>query len=107
MPRKLISASPRPFMLSFFASSTVIFPEFRSCSSQTILMNQGDIVILASDGLYKSLTAVQIQAIVEESGGNMSIAAERLCKEAQRLGECKQDNTTVIAVRYSLGSGNN
>ena len=28
-------------------------------------------------------------------------------KEAQRLGECKQDNTTVIAVRYSLGSGNN
>ena len=75
--------------------------------SQTILMNQGDIVILASDGLYKSLTAVQIQAIVEESGGNMSIAAERLCKEAQRLGECKQDNTTVIAVRYSLGSGNN
>ena len=75
--------------------------------SQVILMNQGDIVILASDGLYKSLTAVQIQAIVEESGGNMSIAAERLCKEAQRLGECKQDNTTVIAVRYSLGSGNN
>ena len=75
--------------------------------SQTILMNQGDIVILASDGLYKSLTAVQIQAIVEESGRNMSIAAERLCKEAQRLGECKQDNTTVIAVRYSLGSGNN
>ena len=75
--------------------------------SQAILMNQGDIVILASDGLYKGLTAVQIQAIVEESGGNMSIAAERLCKEAQRLGECKQDNTTVIAVRYSLGSGNN
>ena len=51
--------------------------------------------------------SLNLQAIVEESGGNMSIAAERLCKEAQRLGECKQDNTTVIAVRYSLGSGNN
>lgn len=69
--------------------------------SQPVLMGVGDVIVLASDGLYKSLTTVQIQAIVDESGGNMSIAAERLCKEAQRLGECKQDNTTVIAIRYS------
>lgn len=72
--------------------------------SQAIVMKHGDIVILASDGLYKSLTSIQIQAIVEESGGNMSIAAERLCKEAQRLGEYKQDNTTVIAAKYNLQS---
>ena len=69
--------------------------------SQAVVMKQGDIVILASDGLYKSLTMVQIQAIIEESGGNMTIAAERLCKEAWRLGEAKQDNTTVIAARYN------
>ena len=63
-------------------------------------MQEGDIVILASDGLYKSLDVQQIQAITEESGGNMTIAADRLCHEADRLGTRKQDNTTVIALRF-------
>lgn len=63
-------------------------------------MEPGDELILASDGLYKSLSIPQIQAVVQESGGNMKLAAERLCREAWRLGEMKQDNTTVIAIRY-------
>lgn len=64
-----------------------------------IPMKPGDVVILASDGLYKSLNTFQIQAIVEESGGNMSIAARRLCEEAYRLATGKQDNTTVIIMQ--------
>lgn len=63
-------------------------------------MKEGDTLLLCSDGLYKALNSRQIQAIVEESGGNMQIAARRLCSEACRLAGYGQDNTTVIAVRY-------
>ncbi|MCC8066458.1 MAG: protein phosphatase 2C domain-containing protein, partial [Clostridiales bacterium] len=49
------------------------------------LMEDGDVMLLCSDGLYKSLDGQQIQAITEESGGNMEIAARRLCENALRL----------------------
>lgn len=65
-----------------------------------ITLQEEDIILLCSDGLYKSLDIEQIRVIIEESGGNMDIAAERLCREAYRLAIRKQDNTTVIAIRY-------
>lgn len=55
-------------------------------------------LILCSDGLYKSLDEQQVQAIVEESGENVQIASKRLCEEALRLAVSKQDNTTVIVI---------
>ena len=67
-------------------------------NQQPIQMESGDILLLASDGLYKRLDPQQIVAIVEESGGNMQITARRLCENAQRLAVKKQDNTTVVAV---------
>lgn len=69
-------------------------------NTQPVQMESGDVVLLASDGLYKSLDAQQILAIVEESGFNMQIASRRLCEEAYRLAVKKQDNTTVAAVMY-------
>lgn len=63
-------------------------------------LQEGDIIVLASDGVYKSLDDQQVNAIVEESGENMKIASQRLCDEAYRLGVKKQDNTTAIAIRY-------
>lgn len=68
-----------------------------------ISLQKEDVILLCSDGLYKALEDEQIQVIIEESGGNMDIAARRLCEEACRLSVRKQDNTTVIAIRY-MGS---
>ena len=62
-------------------------------------MKADDIILLCSDGIYKSLDDQQIQALVEESGGNMKIAARRLCNEAHRLAGMYQDNATVIAIK--------
>ena len=59
----------------------------------------GDIVLMCSDGLYHALDDQQIQAIVEESGGNVSLISERLIYYACRLTEGILDNTTVIAIR--------
>ena len=63
-----------------------------------------DVIILCSDGLYKSLDDQQIQAIIEESGGNVELMAKRLADHALRLATGKQDNTTVMAVRILSGS---
>ena len=71
-------------------------------SAEKVAWMPGDIVILCSDGLYKSLNMEQIQAIVDESGGSMQLAAKRLCHEAARLCPGKQDNVTVITVGYGL-----
>ena len=68
-------------------------------SAEPCVMKKGDMVLLCSDGLYKSLNDAQILAIVEESGENMQIAAGRLCNEALRLSVAKQDNTTVVILR--------
>ena len=69
-------------------------------SANLIEWQEGDILILCSDGLYKALEDEQICAIIEESGGNIEIAARRLCMEAHRLSKKKQDNTTVILLQY-------
>lgn len=58
-----------------------------------------DILLLCSDGLYKTLSDEQIQAIVEESGGHISLAGERLIEIAGRWGAKGQDNTTLILMK--------
>lgn len=59
-------------------------------------MQPGDVLVLASDGIYKSLNDEQVKALIDESGGDMSLAAGRLCENACRLNPGRQDNTTVI-----------
>ncbi|MDO4337669.1 MAG: serine/threonine-protein phosphatase [Eubacteriales bacterium] len=58
-----------------------------------------DILLLCSDGLYKTLSDEQIQAVVEESGGHISLAGERLLEIAGRWGARGQDNTTLILMK--------
>lgn len=58
-----------------------------------------DMIILCSDGLYKSLEDQQIRAVIEESGGIVELIAVRLVETAYRLAAGKQDNTTVVAIR--------
>lgn len=60
----------------------------------------GDIVLLCSDGVYKSLNDSQILAMVRDNDLDMHIAADRLTAMALRYGVRGQDNTTVILLRY-------
>lgn len=65
-------------------------------------LNDGDVLVLVSDGVYKSLTEEQISAIIDESGRSSRLMAERLCSAAKRIGHLnqkKQDNTTVIILQ--------
>lgn len=57
-----------------------------------------DIMLLASDGLYRSLSEDEILAVVRKNGHDMQKAAEALTAAVQ--GRKKQDNTSVAALCY-------
>lgn len=65
-----------------------------------IRLEAGDIVILSSDGVYKSLDDVQVCAMVCDNDIDMNIAAARLNVMALRYGVRGQDNTTSVLIRY-------
>lgn len=58
-----------------------------------------DILLLCSDGLYKTLTEEQIRALVNESGSHLGLAGNRLLETAHRRGAGGQDNTTVALLK--------
>lgn len=67
---------------------------------QPFLLEDGDIVLLTSDGLYRSLSQEEILALVKEAKEDMQKAADMLTAAA--LGDKKsgQDNTSVVLMRY-------
>lgn len=69
---------------------------------QPFLLEDGDIVLLSSDGLYRSLSEEEILCLVKGHGEDMQRTADALTQAA--LGEKKsgQDNTSVVLMRYCL-----
>ena len=63
-------------------------------------LQRGDIVMLCSDGIYKSLNDSQVLAMVRDNDLDMDIAADRTTAMALRYGVRGQDNTTVILLKY-------
>lgn len=69
-------------------------------NSSPLRLIPGDMVILSSDGVYKSLTDSQVCAMVTDNDIDMSIAADRTNEMALRYGVHGQDNTTIVCIRY-------
>ena len=61
---------------------------------------EGDIILLCSDGLYKSLSDDKILAIILDNFFDMQRAADELTSSALAYAAKGQDNTTVVLVRY-------
>lgn len=61
---------------------------------------EGDVVLLCSDGLYKSLSEEQIKAIIKDNYFDYQKAADTLTKSALEFSNGAQDNTTVILISY-------
>ena len=71
-------------------------------SIEAVSFIRGDVLVLCSDGIYKSLSEEQIQAILEESGRDCMIMSKRLCSNALRIAhrnQIRQDNTTAIVIQ--------
>lgn len=69
-------------------------------SQVPIQLQEGDVVMLSSDGIGKSLTDSQVLAMVRDNDIDMNIAADRMTSMAMRYGVRGQDNTTVILTKY-------
>ncbi len=63
-------------------------------------LQDGDLILLASDGLYRGLTEEEILAIVAKHGRDMQQAADALTAAVR--GRKKQDNTSVVILRYRM-----
>lgn len=63
-------------------------------------LEDGDIILLCSDGLYKSLDEHQIRAMILDNKVSMQVAAKRLVRMALDMAVKSQDNTTVILLQY-------
>lgn len=65
------------------------------------MLAHGDMILMCSDGLYKSLEDSQILAMIQDNEFDLSIAAERLVDMSVTYRAGSHDNTSVILMRYS------
>lgn len=61
----------------------------------------GDIVLLCSDGLYRSVTDQEILKIVSDNKSDMNFAAQALTQYAMAKNNPHQDNTSVVIAKYN------
>lgn len=72
-------------------------------NKQPYPLHDGDIILLASDGLYRSLNEEEILSIINKNRQEMQKAARALTAAVE--GRKKQDNTSVVILRYGIESG--
>ncbi len=70
-------------------------------SEQPTKLEPGDLLILCSDGLYKSLSDDEIRRIAIENRMDLHYAADALTAAALSHARGAQDNTTVVLVKYN------
>lgn len=63
-------------------------------------LEKDDLILLCSDGLYKSLEEDQILALLKDNKVNSQVTAKRLANMALEQAKRGQDNTTVLVIHY-------
>lgn len=69
-------------------------------NTEPFYLEEGDMILLCSDGLYKRLSNDQILDIVLDNQNSMQQIAERLNQVVMQLTQRNQDNTSIILLRY-------
>ncbi len=70
-----------------------------------LALEDGDVVLVCSDGLYKTLRDQQIEAVLAAAGADIRSAAQGLLGMAMEQNARKQDNATVVLIRYQKPKG--
>ncbi len=69
-------------------------------NKKPLTLQKDDIIVLCSDGLYRSVSDNEIYHIVVDNNSDMNVAAQALVDCAMSKNKKYQDNTTVITIRY-------
>lgn len=92
LPRELAAANPhREALTSYIGMSKM--PEI-DLPAESLHLEEGDMVLLATDGLFKTLSLAEISEALSGPGD----PAEGLVRRALAVGLPQQDNVTVIAI---------
>lgn len=67
-------------------------------NAQAYPLCDGDTILVCSDGLYRSLYEEEILAVIKRNGQDMQKAADAFMAAVE--GRKKQDNTSVVLLRY-------
>ncbi len=84
-------------LISFLGIGNV---QLMDISREPVELMYGDVVLLCSDGLTKTLPVEQIQRIILDDAVGEGQKAEALVGAATRMNPHNQDNTSVALVRY-------
>lgn len=93
-----VDASVRMDMLVSYLGA----PEVKFIDYNTVPWNlrHEDVMLLSSDGMVKLLDEKRIEEILSDRDKPADEIAHDLVKEASEKADTRQDNTTVIAIRY-------
>lgn len=92
IPKEVAEQHPEREALTAFAG----MEHLKLVDANSIPVHHGDLILLASDGLFKSVPSQQIVAMAE---GEPKLVAERMVRETIAAQVPFQDNVTVVAVR--------
>ena len=79
--------------------------ELADINQEPFSFENGDLIVLCSDGLYRILNDEAIKLIVRSCSENIPLAAHMLVNTATENRQNNQDNTTAIVVKYKQYSG--
>lgn len=74
--------------------------ELADINQEPFSLENGDLIVLCSDGLYRILNDEAIKLIVRSCSENIPLAAHMLVNTATENRQNNQDNTTAIVVKY-------
>lgn len=87
----------RESLISFMGMGNV---KMMDINKQPFALEKGDIVLMCSDGLYRTLSDEVIKEIVRIYKGNAQNACEKLISAVIERNNPSQDNTSVIILNY-------
>ena len=97
-PREVACHPDREALTSFFGLAEI---PLLGISESPLLLEEGDHVLLCSDGLYRSLSDEEMAAVLE---GDPRLAGESLVAEALAKKRPRQDNVTALVVSVERAS---
>ncbi len=69
-------------------------------NQKPFMLREGDMVLLCSDGLYKSFSDREIENLLEIGGENFEQLATTLTEAAAKYGKKPLDNCSILLVKY-------
>jgi len=98
IPQEVADEHPqRNALISYVGSGDIKYINTNKAGLDLI---HGDVVLLCSDGLTKSLSDERISGIVQEYYGGMKEAAQQLTLQSFDSGDGAKDNTTVVLMQF-------